>query len=236
MHKVAGKGKLSIKFFCTFTSSEKPDKMKIAIPISITLTCMLLFIATACRQSPSGNPEAGKEADPEEKVNPAFSGTSDPASEESLRQSALDGMQDKVSSLLEAGTRVDAPDLDGHTALMFASYNGHSEIVLMLLDQGAVLDRRDLLGRTALLYASTGPFPETVKILLDKGAKPNVVDSDEHFSPLMHAAAEGNLSVVKLLLEYGADMSLKDVDGDNAESFARQKGHQEVADYLHSRR
>ena len=96
------------------------------------------------------------------------------------------------------------------------------------------MDRRDLMGRTALLYASTGPFPETVKILLDKGAKANVVDSNEHFTPLMHAAAEGNLDVVKLLVAYGADLDLKDVDGDNAESFARQAGHTEIADYLRS--
>lgn len=197
---------------------------------------MLLFSITACRQSPPGNTVAGKEAEGAEKVTPAISGTSDPAAEESLRQSALDGMQEKVRKLLEDGTRVDAPDMDGHTALMFASFNGHSDIVLLLLDKGARLDRRDLMGRTALLYASTGPFPETVKILLDKGAKPNVVDSDEHFSPLMHAAAEGNFSVVKLLVEYGADLSLKDVDGDDAESFALQAGHQEVADYLVSKR
>ena len=90
------------------------------------------------------------------------------------------------------------------------------------------------MGRTALLYASTGPFPETVKILLDKGAKPNIIDSDEHFTPLMHAAAEGNLDVVKILLEYEADLSLTDVDGDDAESFARQAGHIQVAEYLQS--
>jgi ankyrin repeat protein len=89
-----------------------------------------------------------------------------------------------------------------------------------------------MMGRTALLYAATGPFPETVRILLDKGAEPNVIDSDEHFTPLMHAAAEGNLDVVKILLEAGSDPSLKDVDGDNAASFARQAGHVQVADYL----
>jgi ankyrin repeat protein len=82
------------------------------------------------------------------------------------------------------------------------------------------------------LYAATGPFPETVRILLDKGAEPNVVDSDEHFSPLMHAAAEGNLDVVKILMEAGSNATLQDVDGDNAAAFARQSGHIEVANYL----
>jgi ankyrin repeat protein len=210
--------------------------MKIVNPISITIYSLVLFTIWGCNRSPAGSSDSGKTEVQEEKITPAVKGKSDPASEEALRQAALDGQLNQVNSLMEAGTKVDSPDADGHTALMFAAFNGHSDIVLLLLDQGAALDRRDLMGRTALLYASTGPFPETVKILLDKGAKPNVVDSDEHFSPLMHAAAEGNLDVVKLLIEYEADLSLKDVDGDDAESFARQAGHQQVADYLGSLR
>jgi ankyrin repeat protein len=214
--------------------------MKIVNPYSITIYALLLFNLLGCNRSPSPTKDAGKgevqEEVQEEKVTPLLKSTSDPASEEALRQAALEGIIEQVKSLLDHGAKVDAPDADGHTALMFAAFNGHSDVILLLLDQGAALDRRDLMGRTALLYASTGPFPETVKILLDKGAKPNVVDSDEHFSPLMHAAAEGNLAVVKVLIKHGADLSLVDVDGDDAESFARQAGHQQVADYLHSLR
>jgi ankyrin repeat protein len=53
---------------------------------------------------------------------------------------------------------------------------------------------------------------------------------------LMHAAAEGNLDVVKILLEAGADLTLKDVDGDDATSFARQAGHTELVKILESAR
>jgi ankyrin repeat protein len=155
---------------------------------------------------------------------------------EQLRQSALDGILEKVMESLEAGAEVNSVDMEGHTALMFAAFNGHSRVVLELLDRGAVVDRRDLQGRTALLYAATGPFPETVRILLDKGADPNIVDSGEHFSPLMHAAAEGNMDVVAILLQWGADPNMTDVDGDNAATFARQSGYIEVADHLESLR
>lgn len=48
----------------------------------------------------------------------------------------------------------------------------------------------------------------------------------------MHAAAEGQLEVVRVLLEYGADPSLKDVDGDNAYIFALRNGHTAVAELL----
>ena len=149
-----------------------------------------------------------------------------------LQQLAHDGDMKGVEEAIESGADVNGMDEEGRTALMFAGFNGHSEIVLKLLDAESGIDHRDMMGRTALLYAATGPFPETVRILLDKGAEPNVVDSDEHFSPLMHAAAEGNLDVVKILLEAGSDATLKDIDGDNAASFAKQSGHIEVANYL----
>jgi ankyrin repeat protein len=157
-----------------------------------------------------------------------------PAEQEAFRQAAHDGDLEKVKTLQKQGVAYDVVDQDGHTALMFAAFNGHSEIVIFLLDAGAEINLRDYLDRTALLYASTGPFPETVKILLDRGADPNVVDSDEHFSPLMHAAAEGHLDVVKVLIANGADKSLKDVDGDDASSFATQGGHMKVAEYLNA--
>ena len=156
------------------------------------------------------------------------------AEEEALRMAAHDGDLEQVRKLHKQGVACDSPDQDGHTALMYAAFNGHSEIVIYLLDAGAEIDRTDYMGRTALLYCATGPFPETLKILLDRGADPNRVDSNEHFSPLMHAAAEGHLEVVKVLIGHGADRSLKDVDGDNAAAFAEQAGHKHIADYLNS--
>ncbi|MCK4745444.1 MAG: ankyrin repeat domain-containing protein [Bacteroidales bacterium] len=194
-------------------------------------TFTVILLLTGCNRSP-GNPGEHSATGSEIAHSSDDASISGLNEEESLRQSALDGDLVKVKDLLEAGINVNAPNPDGRTALMSAAYNGHSEIVMTLIEQGAVVDRRDLMGRTALLYAATGPFPETVRILLDKSAQPNIVDSDEHFSPLMHAAAEGNLEVVKVLLEYHADPSLTDVDGDDAESFARQAGHTAVAETL----
>ena len=196
---------------------------------------LVLFILVGCNRSPSGK-EGVAESDAEVSLPDEATPVNDLIAAEDMRQAALDGDVKQVKRLVDAGTDANALDQEGHTALMFAAFNGHTDIVLLLLDEGAVVDRRDFLGRTALLYASTGQFPETVKLLLEKGAEPNIVDSDEHFSPLMHAAAEGNLDVVKILLENGADMSLTDVDNDDAESFARQAGHLQVADYLHTLR
>ena len=73
-----------------------------------------------------------------------------------------------------------------------------------------------------------------VKLLLEKYADPNITDDEEHFTALMYAASEGQLEVVKLLLSNKANPSLKDVDGDDALTFAKNNGHAEIALLLQS--
>jgi ankyrin repeat protein len=152
-----------------------------------------------------------------------------------LHDAALNGAFEHVVQLLQAGLNVNAADSAGRTSLMYAAFNGHANIVRILLDSGAETELLDSTGRTALIYGSTGPFPETVELLLERDAMVNVADNDEHFTALMYAAAEGNLDVVKILMEHGADKTMQDIDGDNAESFARQAGHTAVAEYLSKR-
>ena len=154
--------------------------------------------------------------------------------EQLIFDAALNGDLAKVRESIGKGADPNDVDQDGRTALMYASFNGHTEIVRLLLDEGANVGLRDAMGRTALLFASTGPFAETVEMLLDHHADPNITDNGEHFTPLMHAAAEGQLEVVKLLIERGADPSMKDIDGDTAGVFARNNGHTEVAGYIQS--
>lgn len=153
---------------------------------------------------------------------------------QALMDAAFDGKLDAVERLVTEGTSANTTDPEKHTPLMWAAFNGHTEVVSYLLQQGATLDAKDESGRTALMYASSGPFPETVKLLLKKGADVNTQGKLEGFTALMTAAAEGQIKVVRLLLEHGADRSVKDKDGDTAESFARQKGHTAVVELLKS--
>ena len=154
--------------------------------------------------------------------------------QQALLEAAFAGELDTVERLVTEGTSVDTTDPDKHTPVMWAAFNGHTEVVRYLLQQGATLDAKDASGRTALMYASSGPYPETVELLLKKGAGVNTQGTLEGFTALMTAAAEGQMKVVQLLLKHGADPTLKDKDGDTAESFARQKGHSAVAELLKS--
>jgi len=152
----------------------------------------------------------------------------------SIHEAALIGQISVVMELLATGQNLDSLDLDGRTALMYASFNGYTDLVVKLIEKGAKINSADLYGRTALMMASSGPYAETVKVLLNHQADPNMVDKEEHFTALMYAAAEGQMEVVKLLISNGADPSLKDIDGDNAFTFASNNGHVEVANLLKS--
>jgi hypothetical protein len=201
-------------------------------PTSGTSQAATPAVPSATTPDPPASPAAssGAEALPAEAHTAEASGpVRPPVDQQVMNEAALNGDLEKITVFIAQGADPNGIDPEGRTALMFAAFNGHTEIVRLLLEAGAEPGNRDAMGRTALLYASTGPFAETVKLLLDHQADPNIVDNDEHFSPLMHAAAEGQLEVVKILLEAGADPTLKDIDGETAALFARNNGHTEVA-------
>jgi ankyrin repeat protein len=149
-------------------------------------------------------------------------------------EAALNGQLSQLKNLIAGGFDVNTRDKDGSTALMFAAYNGHVDIIRELISKGASINLQDSNGRTALMMASSGPFPDAVKMLLDHQADPNITDRDEHYSALMYAAAEGQLEVVRILLANRADPALKDIDGDDAERFAKNNGHKEIVALLQS--
>jgi len=153
-------------------------------------------------------------------------------SQPEIIEAALGGNLAVVEKSLAQGYKPDTPDSEGRTILMYAAFNGQTNIVERLIAAGANVNAQDKTGSTALMFAASGPFASTVQLLLDHGAKINTVDTNEHWSALMWAAAEGQTKVVELLLKNGADPSLKEADGDTAESFAAKNGHSAVVKIL----
>ena len=147
-------------------------------------------------------------------------------------EASLNGQLSQLKNLIDGGFDVNSRDKDGSTALMYAAYNGHVDVMRELILKGASINLQDSNGRTALMMASSGPFPAAVKILLDHQADPNITDREEHFTALMYAAAEGQTEIVRMLITYKADPKLKDIDGDNALTFAQNNGHKELVKIL----
>ena len=68
---------------------------------------------------------------------------------------------------------------------------------------------------------------EIVKFLLDEKYC-NVNDSSVGMTALMFAARDSTLEMVQLLLNYGADKSVKSSDGKTAYDYAIQSGHKDI--------
>jgi ankyrin repeat protein len=95
---------------------------------------------------------------------------------------------------------------NGNTALMMAAFKNNKPAVLALLAKGAQVNRP---GWTALHYAAAAGATEIMRILLEHHAYIDA-ESPTKVTPLMLAAREGQEDAVKLLLEEGADATLRD--------------------------
>jgi ankyrin repeat protein len=114
----------------------------------------------------------------------------------------------KVARLLieQPGIDLEAKAPNGNTALMMAAFRKNKEAVLMMLKRGAQVNQK---GWTALHYAAAAGSVEITTVLLDKYAYIDA-ETPSGMTPLMIAAREGQEDVVALLLEHGADATLKD--------------------------
>jgi ankyrin repeat protein len=147
-----------------------------------------------------------------------------------LMAAADKGREDCVRLLVKRGADLEARDRMGETALMREASRGHTHMVAVLLDLGADIHAGADVGATPLHKAVCMRKPETVALLLARGARAEV-DLPDRFgqTPLMWAADCGLADVAKVLLDGGADASVRDPRGKTAADFARDRRHDALA-------
>ena len=127
---------------------------------------------------------------------------------------------------------------DGWTPLHLAAFFGHPETVQALLDAGAdvLAVSRNGEGNLAINAAAAGPRaerrPAVVRLLISRGSPVDGRGSPNGHTPLHEAAFNGDVALVRLLLESGADRRLRTGDGHTALEIANLKGRDEVARLL----
>jgi uncharacterized protein len=126
------------------------------------------------------------------------------------------------------GIDLEAKARNGDTALMLAAFKGHKHAVASLLEKGAEPNKP---GWTALHYAASVGNNEIVQMLLDKAAYIDA-ESPNKTTPIMMAARGGHILTVKLLLDEGADASLKNELGMSAIDFAQKHEFKDIVEGL----
>ncbi|EDN5913384.1 hypothetical protein FWO31_06655, partial [Campylobacter jejuni] len=172
-------------------------------------------------------------------------------------QAALLNQREKeiLELLIRFGTRID----EGYESAIFYALENY-ENTNFLIQNGANVNQANAFGKTPLFYAIEFNRLDIIKLLLDNGANVNqkYINNNEklalsanigsntpyfitfcaleHTSKnvLMHAAAYGNVEILKLLISKGANFNAVDDLGFNALDFALSAGKKENADYLKS--
>jgi ankyrin repeat protein len=134
-----------------------------------------------------------------------------------------------VKALLDApGIDYEIRSRNGDTALMIAAYKGNKDVVAAMLEKGAQVNQT---GWTALHYAASTGNNDIVRMLLEKSAFIDA-ESPNKTTPMMMAARGGHILTVKLLLDEGADATLRNELGLSAIDFAARNNHKDIAEGL----
>jgi ankyrin repeat protein len=138
----------------------------------------------------------------------------------------------RIRTLLQQRVDVNGPQVDGMTALHWATYQDDLKTVELLVRAGANVKAANRYGVTPLLLACTNGNGAMVDRLLKAGADPNTTLPGGE-TALMTAARVGELASVKALLSRGASVDSKDDRrGQTALMWAAAEGHADVVQEL----
>ncbi|KAF8208286.1 ankyrin repeat-containing domain protein [Mycena galopus ATCC 62051] len=173
--------------------------------------------------------------------NQNFQVDNDTYNNTALQVAALRGHISVVRLLVENGADINAPGGVDGTALQAASMAGHSEVVRFLLGMGADVDACGGEFGNALQAAVVKRHITIVRLLIEAevnldaqgGTGPTYYGLSKSTSTALQAAsAMGNEEMVRLLVESGADVNIKEGKYGTALQGASSRGHHKVVHFL----
>ena len=145
---------------------------------------------------------------------------------------AYNGSLKGVTECIEKGGDVNALDAEGYTALHWNCFFGargdfRLSIAESLIDSGADVNKLILeCELSPLLLAVQSGNGDLVLLLLRHGANPNQKSDGSY--PIVQSAVIGDLKIAELLIEYCADVFVKDCHGVDVFKMALEYEHEDI--------
>ncbi|KAL8711912.1 MAG: hypothetical protein Q9225_007041 [Loekoesia sp. 1 TL-2023] len=163
-----------------------------------------------------------------------------------LHQAANGGTTEIVKLLIDKGCDLEAQTSETTmwglnrfwcraTPLFLAAANGQEAAIRALVARGANPRCRNITGEMPIHVACWRGFPSVVRIMLDTGIGIEEKDLQHEETPLLKAASTGQMGVLRLLVDRGANLEAETLWGRNALQHAqlhRKEGNEEAVHYL----
>jgi pectate lyase len=163
--------------------------------------------------------------------------TESPTPDLSIHEASVIGDVDKIISLINRGIRVDSWDGGPcRTALHYAVICGRTEVVNLLLKHGAYINARDTSGCTPLHYAFKNKHYELAEFLIEHDVDVNLSVNERGDTALHSAVRSSNLRIIELIMTKGADVAVRNDDGQTALDIAMDRGRTKIVKLLANNR
>ncbi|MBA3536994.1 MAG: ankyrin repeat domain-containing protein, partial [Tatlockia sp.] len=138
-----------------------------------------------------------------------------------------------VELLVAKGATIDVQNKDNCTPLYSAIRNGSLLAVKLLIDKGADINALSIANQSLLYVSLFKGHEEIVQWLLDKGIKVvNVQETSTMLAPLHLAAQKNYITAAKSLLDKGAAINIKNINGQTPLHLAIENNHPVMAELL----
>lgn len=149
-----------------------------------------------------------------------------------LHIAAMKGDPQIIKQLVKLGAKLDVKNKFGSTPFQLAIESGHIEAVKALYKDRSQLSVVDNNGDTPIIMASKTNRTDILSFLLSMNKKTiNELNIDGK-TALMIAADYGSTNIVEILVDSGADKTLKSREGKTALDYAKARNYPEIENKL----
>ena len=148
-----------------------------------------------------------------------------------LHVAACRGSFEAVKVILSYDPDLEVTTSFGESALTYAAQFGETEVIRLLLEAGANINHQNTSKRFALQSAVERNMESMLRILMEYNPKVNLT-GDFGQTALHYLNSNSSLTIIKILVNGGADLSIRDVYQDTPICIAVWRSKLEVLEYL----